>query len=276
MKRTFDDYVQNEWKKISSKLSHPITQNSSFFSQESAQLVFIFLLFIIISDTSNVIQFSQSISGRISVVIILFYFTMIHPMVGAMLSMAMILYYHSDLVKAYYYETILYQNTPSTLQEGLSNQPDDMLFHDNQEKYELNTEHFNAIQQQQQQQYKIEKQDWEQRQKDHQEYIDTLLKQKTERFQNMEASTLSSAYPFTTDIQTISSKHSPWFRPVFFNEYQMREGFESIPPTIEQSHNTSEYSLYRTTYEQPIDTKLQINLPTTNKTNTINTRQRVY
>lgn len=223
MKDSLDDYIRKKWSKIATKLSKPIAPRSSFFSQESAQLVFILLFFIIISDTNNVIHFSQSLMGRISVVCLLLYFTVIHPMVGAIFSMAMILYYHSDLVKAYYYESLLYKNTPSTIQEGWTNLQEDI-----QEK--------------------------------DQQYIDNSSSQNTESFRNMEASTVNSAYPFTKDIQTITPKFSPWFRPMYFNEHEIREGFESKSNThaneVEESVHTSNYSRYLPTYEQPIDNPL--------------------
>ena len=69
----------------------------------------------------------------------------------------------------------------------------------------------------------------------------------------MEASTLSSAYPFTTNVHTISSKYSPLFRPMYFNEHQLREGFESNYSEVEQPTKiASNYSHYRSTYEQPL------------------------
>jgi hypothetical protein len=273
MKEPLDEYIVQKWKKIISKLSQSIAPRSSFFSQESAQLIFIFLFFIIISDTYNVIHFSQTILGHISVVFLLFYFTIVHPMIGAILSMAMILYYHSDLVKAYYYETILYQNTPSTIQEGMNNPANIMVFNDIQQQHDSNKQHFNDRQKQletQQKRFEADKNDWNRQQKDHQDYIDKILKPKTERFQNMEASRLSSAYPFTTDVQTIPSKHSPWFRPVFFNEHQIREGFASKPSDskIEQpeisSDYSSNYSQYLATYEQSENINLPYSMRQTN------------
>jgi hypothetical protein len=59
MKDNFKEFILNRWNKILSKLSQPITPKSPFFSQEAAQLVFIFLVFFIISDISNFIEFSQ-------------------------------------------------------------------------------------------------------------------------------------------------------------------------------------------------------------------------
>ena len=225
MKDTLDNYIQKEWSRVVSKLSKPIVPRTSFFSQEAAQLVFILLIFIVVSDTSNVIYFSQSLMGHISAVLLILYFTVIHPMVGAIFSMAMILYYHSDLVKAYYYETFLFQNTPSTLQEGWANI---------QEQEEMDDQYI----------------------EDSSTHSNTNTNTNTESFRNMEASTINSAYPFTTDIQTISSKYSPWFRPMFFNEHEVREGFGTRYETSQEQEpiaNTSSYSQYQPTYEQPID-----------------------
>jgi hypothetical protein len=267
MKEPLDEFIVKKWKKIISKLSHPIAPRSSFYSQDSAQLIFILLIFIIISDTTNVIQFSQTLLGHISVMFLLFYFTIVHPMIGAILSMAMILYYHSDLVKAYYYETILNQNTPSTIQESMINPVNIMVFNDVQKQYELDKQHFDERQKQfeeEQRHFEVDKKDWQQQQKDHQDYIDKILKPKMEKFQNMEASTLSSAYPFTTNVQTIASKHSPWFRPVFFNDHQIREGFESNTSEVEQPKISSEYSQYRASYEQSTDTNLPYSIRQTN------------
>ena len=230
MKDSLDDYIRKKWSKIVSKLSKPIAPRNSIFSQEAAQLVFILLFFIIISHTSESVQFSQTFLGHISVVFVLFYFTVVYPMVGAIFSMAMILYYHSDLVKAYYYETILYKNTPSTIHESFQ------------------------IQQTMEQ-------------KDHQ-YIDIPTNQNIESFRNMEASRINSAYPITADVQTIPSKYSPWFRPMFFNEHQIHEGFESqSTDEVERSEHTSNsnYSQYIATYEQPIN----ISVPYSIRQNTI-------
>jgi len=196
------DFLLKRWKRILSKLSQPITPKSPFFSQETAQLIFIFIIFIIINDIPGMIDFSHSMIGHISVLSLLFYFTLVHPMAGALLSMMMILYYHTDLVKAYYYDAIFYKNIPSTIQEQFEDPP----IH----------------------------------------YIESL--------RNMEASTIDSAYPFTTNVQTIPSKPS-YARPSFFKEFNtiltQEEGFTSIHDENDKYFRQKEYgySRYQPTYE---------------------------
>ena len=255
MKDSLDDYIRKKWSKAASKLCQPIAKKNALFSQDSAQLVFILLIFIVVSDTSNVVQFSQTLLGRISAVIILLYFTFVHPMVGAIFSMGIILYYHSDLVKSYYYETVLYKDTPSTVREGATS-----AIHNARVKYDFDEQYYDKVRRRfkkEKELHKIEKQDWKKQKKDYEDYIDVIKNKdkNTESFANMEASRISSAYPFTTDIQTVTSKHSPWFRPTFFNEQQMREGFESKVSAAEPP--STNYSRYRATYdEQETDTTL--------------------
>jgi hypothetical protein len=206
------------WKNSLSKLSQPITPKSPFFSQEAAQLVFIFIFFLILNDTASFFEFSHTFLGHVSVVFVLIYFTLIHPMAGAILSMMVILYYHTDLVKAYYYDAILYKNAPSTLQEQFGGNILQPLA----------------------------------------EYIEpqNTPNSKKENLQNMEASRLSSAYPFTTELETNSSKYNPLFRPAFFNELKLREGFESAnEPQKLDSKTSSNFSHYQATYEQDMNSK---------------------
>jgi hypothetical protein len=74
--------------------------------------------------------------------------------------------------------------------------------------------------------------------------------------QNIEESQISLAYPFTTDVKAIASKYSPWFRPVYFNDFKIREGFQTDLFELEQQPNiASEYSPYSSTYEQPMGKK---------------------
>lgn len=204
MKGGFKNNFFSKWSDIMSKLSNPVTTKHRLFSYEAAQLVFILIVFFIISDFTNFIEFSQTILGRISVVFVLLYFTAIHPMIGAKICWVAILFYNSDLIKSYYYDSYLYKNTPSTIQEQI---------------------------------YKT---------KSNPDYISNFMFQsQPENFQNMEASTINSAYPFTTNVQTIASKHSPGFQSNYFNESEMREGFESL------SHAT-----YKPTYDLPIHTNV--------------------
>ena len=201
MKGGFKNVFLNKWSDIMSKLSNPVTTKHRFFSYEAAQLVFILIVFFIISDFTNFIEFSQTILGRISVIIVLLYFTAIHPMIGAKICWVAILFYNSDLIKSYYYDSHLYKNTPSTIQEQLN--------------------------------YKT---------KSNPDYISNIMfRSQPENFQNMEASTINSAYPFTTDVRTITSKHSPSFQSNYFNETEIREGFQS-----------SSHSHYKPTYDLPI------------------------
>jgi hypothetical protein len=216
-KKALDYYILSEWKKNSSKLSKPLTPVSkkSFFSQSTAQLIFIFILFIVVTYPFDVIYFSQTIIGRTVAVIVLIYFTSVHPMVGVILSMAMILYYHSDLVKSYYYESVLNRTTLSTLRElkgnPITTRPQESL----------------------------------------PKYI------QSESFRNMEASKLSSAYPFTDEV-----KSTPWSRPYYFNYFQIHEGFDSMfesevdKNSMNKNKDTAGYEPYIASYDLPSTTTL--------------------
>ena len=73
MKGDFKNNFFSKWTDIMSKLSNPVTTKHRLFSYEAAQLVFILITFFIISDFTNFIEFSQTILGRIIVVIVLLY-----------------------------------------------------------------------------------------------------------------------------------------------------------------------------------------------------------
>lgn len=271
MKKTLDELIQTQWKKIFTKLSKPIiTTSFSLFSQETAQLIFIFVLFISVSHTLNVVEFSHTLFGHVTVVVLLLYYTIIHPMIGAIFSMLMILYYHSDLIKAYYYESILYKNTPSTLKEGL----DELLsYRDIQQEHDADEKYFHRKKRRLhrvKRQYEKEKEDWKKQKKIYRRYVDEVLGKKKndlQNFQNMEASRISSAYPFTTDIQTVASKFSPTFRSPFFNEQYVKEGFMSSPnhptaPLTDSSEKAfsfdSPFSSYIYTYQEPVHTEVPL------------------
>jgi hypothetical protein len=130
-------------------------------------------------------------------------------MIGAIFSMITILYYHTDLVKAYYYDTLFFKNVPSTLQEQFENISQPFLGDIENEK---------------------------------------------RIFKNMEVSGVDYAYPFTTELQTIPSKHDPLFRPIYFNEFKMREDFQTIDTKFQSKE--ADYAHYETTYEQTMNAHL--------------------
>ena len=118
--KTLDEVIAQRWKLIASKLTKPMISRRAhnLFSRDVAQLFAIFLIFTVVFFTHDVIEFSQTVAGHLVAVGLIFYFTTVHPMVGAIISMFFILFYNSNLVRAYYYDEILFRRqSPSTIQE---------------------------------------------------------------------------------------------------------------------------------------------------------------
>jgi hypothetical protein len=126
----------NKKKPFSKYLSKIIPSSSELlFTPQAAELVFILILFLVLSYKNDISTFSETPLGKTCLLILLLYSFFIHPKLGFVLSILAIAYYYSDLVRTLYRATTNtainhspYLNENYTSQGFYSNQ----LINDNQ------------------------------------------------------------------------------------------------------------------------------------------------
>ena len=96
----------NKKKPFSKYLSKIVPFSSEFlFTPQTAELVFILILFLAFSYKNDLSTFSETSLGKTCLLILLFYSFFIHPKLGFILSILAIAYYYSDLVGSLYRDT---------------------------------------------------------------------------------------------------------------------------------------------------------------------------
>jgi hypothetical protein len=96
----------NKKKPFSKYLSKIVPFSSEFlFTPQTAELVFILIIFLAFSYKNDLSTFSETSLGKTCLLILLFYSFFIHPKLGFILSILAIAYYYSDLVGSLYRDT---------------------------------------------------------------------------------------------------------------------------------------------------------------------------
>jgi hypothetical protein len=187
-----DKYISTQWSSIKkSKVFRNISvpaKKYGLFSSSMAQIVFIFIFVLSVLYTDKLVYFSHTTGGRITVVLLLLYYCIVHPIIGAIMCMAVILYYHSDLVRSYYHECVLNCDPAASATHK--------KFSDLYPYYYQETT---------------------------KDSFDNKRRpaRPPKNGTSMEVSSMQSAYPFFPEF--IGNQ-----RPAYFNSFELKEGFEEI------------------------------------------------